>query len=130
MKTVGIDTNVLVTLKLKREPGFTKAKSLLQDCLKEKTNLFIPLPAILETEWVLRSYYRQAKEKVVEFLDELFLIDNVLMDSKENVRFALNLYKISTGVNFTDCIILSEINNRNFEFLTFDKKLENLFRSL
>lgn len=130
MKTVGIDSNVLITLKLQREPGFSKAKSHLRDCLDGKIKLFIPETALLETEWVLRSFYKQPKDKIVEYFEELLLIDNFLMDDKESIKSSLNLYKNSTGLSFTDCIIVKQIHDKGFHFLTFDQKLEKLFISL
>lgn len=131
MKTVGFDTNVLVTLKIGRQPGFSKAKTCLEDCIKGEIKIFIPLPAFLETEWVLRSFYKQPKEKIVEFFEELTLIENVFITNKSNVLFALNLYKYSKKISFTDCLILTQIKDQNVDkFLTFDENLLKLYQSL
>lgn len=130
MKTIAFDSNVLITLKLQRQPEFNKAKSCLRDCLDGKIKLFIPLPAILETEWVLRSFYKQPKETVAEYFEELLLIDNLDVENKDEVKFALILFKQSSKVSFTDCIIISQIHNRNYDLLTFDKDLDKLFKSI
>ena len=131
MKTVGFDTNVLLTLKLKREHGYTKAKALLTDCLDEKIRIYLSLPVILEAEWVLRSFYRQSKEKIIEFLEELILINQVILDDKDEVKLSLNLYKHSKGVSFTDSLIVTQIRNQKVdEFLTFDSQLSKLYQTL
>ena len=131
MKTVGFDTNVLLTLKLKREHGYTKAKALLTDCLDEKIRIYLPLLVILEAEWVLRSFYRQSKEKIIEFLEELILINQVVLDNKDEVKLSLNLYKHSKGVSFTDSLIVTQIKNQKVdEFLTFDSQLSKLYQTL
>ena len=131
MKTVGFDTNVLLTLKLKREHGYTKAKALLTDCLDEKIRIYLPLLVILEAEWVLRSFYRQSKEKIIEFLEELILINQVILDDKDEVKLSLNLYKHSKGVSFTDSLIVTQNKNQKVdEFLTFDSQLSKLYQTL
>ena len=99
MKIIGFDTNVLIALKTKRETSYNQSKILLEDCLKGKIKLFVPIPVILETEWVLRSYYKQPKVKIIEFLDELLEVENVLTESKLEILYALNLYKYSPGLN-------------------------------
>jgi len=130
VKTIGFDSNVLITLKLQRQPNFSKAKSYLRECLDGKIKLFIPLPALLETEWVMRSFYKQPKEKILEYFEELLLIDNLITEKKEEIKLSLNLYKHSSKVSFTDCIIISGIQNKNYDFLTFDKDLDKLFKSI
>lgn len=128
MTIIGIDTNVLITYRLKRNPGFDIAFSLFEDCLEGKSQAYLPLPALLETEWVLRSFYKQPKEEVIQFFEELLLIDNLLIDTKEEVKFSLNLYKNSSQVSFTDCVIIKQIQNQASNFLTFDQDLEKLFK--
>lgn len=128
--TTGIDTNVLLTFLLKREPGFKVVKKLFEACLEGKTKIYLPLPALLETEWVLRSFYKQPKEKIVQFFEEMLLLDNLLIDNKEEVKFSLNLYKNSNQVSFTDCIIVNQIQNQATHFLTFDKDLEKIYQEL
>lgn len=130
MKTIAIDTNVVLAFRLKREPGFNQAKDLFQQCLDGKINLFLASPILLETEWVLRSTYKQAKEGVVAFLENLLAIDHLLQENKQESRLALNFYKINSKVSFTDCVIAQQVHSREYEFLTFDKDLEKLFQSL
>jgi len=130
VKTIGVDTNVLITLKLHRQPGFNKAKSYLQNCLDGKVKLFIPLPAILETEWVLRSYYEYPKEKITEYFEELITVENIFTENKDEFKIALNLFKQNPKISFTDCVIMSQIQTRDYDFLTFDQKLEKLYKSL
>lgn len=129
-KILAIDTNVIVTYRLKRGKEFKQILQLFRDCLQGKIYLYIPLPAILEAEWVLRSFYKQSKEQIISFLEELFLIDNVTTDDKTEVQLALNLYEHSSQVSFTDCVIIYVIKNRRYDFLTFDKDLQKLYYSI
>ena len=130
MKILAIDTNVVLAFRLKREPGSNRAKELFQQCSNGKINLFLTLPVFLETEWVLRSQYKQTKEEIVAFLENLLLIDYLLLEDKHEANLALNLYKNNSKVSFTDCVIAQQVHSREHEFLTFDKDLEKLFQSL
>ena len=69
MRVTGIDTNVLLSFRLKREPGYKKAANLFEKCLEGKGKIYTPLPVLLETEWVLRYYYKEPKEKIVQFFE-------------------------------------------------------------
>ena len=129
MRTIGIDTNVLLTYRLKRQPYFTKALSVFKNCLEGKTKIYLPEVVILETEWVLRSFYKQSKEQITSFFEELLLVENLVLDNKDEMQLSSNFYKNNT-IGFTDSLILQKIRNHNHDFLTFDQKLEKLYQSL
>ena len=129
-KIIGLDTNVVLTYRLERGKEFKIVNNLFKECLTDKIKLYIPNPVILETEWTLRSFYKQTKEQIIEFFEELLSIENMVTDNKEIVKFALNLYKQSADVSFTDCLILIQIKNHpQALFLTFDKQLGKLYQS-
>lgn len=130
MKTVGIDTNALLAFRLQREPASNEVKRLFEQSIENKAKIYVPLPVILEVEWVLRSYYHQNKEAVLSFFEELLLIDKVLTEYKEEIKFALNLYRNSNKISFTDSIIVSIIKSKDYEFLTFDRELEKTHQNL
>ena len=117
--------NVLVRFLTADDPAqFRRARKII-----EAGAVFVPKTVLLETEWVLRYYYKEPKEKIVQFFEELLLINDLLTENKANVKYSLNLYNNSQQVNFTDCIIIKQIQNQTPNFLTFDKHLENLFKS-
>ena len=129
MRTIGIDTNVLLTYRLKREPYFTKALSTFERCLEGKIKVYLPEVVILETEWVLRSFYKQTKEQIIAFFEELLLVDNLILENKDETQLSLNFYK-NNSVSLTDSVIIQKIRTRDYDFLTFDQRLEKLFQSL
>lgn len=128
MKTTGLDTNVLITLKLERQTGFDEARSLLFKCLEGKVQLFIPTAAFLETEWVLRSYYKYPKKKIIEYFEELLVIDNVISDNKDELTTAIHTFKEKNTISFTDSVIITQIQTRGYEFLTFDEDLQKIYK--
>lgn len=130
MKIIGLDTNSLLDYRLKRTAGYKIIAKHFKECIKNKIRLYIPLPAFLETEWVLRSFYKQPKEKIVSFLEELLFLDDVLMDEKDDIAFSLNLYKENTAISLVDCLIVQQVRSKGYEFLTSDKILQKLYKAL
>lgn len=130
MKTIGIDTNLLISFRLRRKPDYQKIQTLIGKCLEGKLRIYIPVLVLLEIEWVLRSFYKEPKENVIKFLEELLLIDDVYIDDKDEISFSLNLYKNASKVSFTDCVVVRQIQSKEFEFLTSDRDLEKLYNSI
>lgn len=129
MRTIGINTNVLLTYRLKRQPYFAKALSIFEECLEGKIKIYLPEVVIFETEWVLRSFYKQIKEQIIAFFEELLLVDNLVLDNKDELRLSLNFYK-NNPISLTDSVILQKIRDHDHDLLTFDQKLEKLYHSL
>lgn len=128
MHTTALDTNAILNYRLDRKPNSDKVKVIFELALDGKEQIFIPTIVFLECEWVLRSFYKQSKDQIVKFFQELLLVDNILLQDKKDLELALNLYK-GYSVSFTDCMILIQIQNfQPDEFLTFDENLLKLFQ--
>lgn len=127
MKLVAIDSNVLIAFYTKREPQFATSEKLLQNCLDGKIQLYVPQAVFLETEWVLRSFYKETKSNLVEFMQELLLMDNLISNERKVLENGLALYK-KNSISFADSIILSEVLAQDIgEFQTYDKKLRTIY---
>lgn len=127
MKTIAIDTNVLLDFQRGRIPGFNKVRQLFEDCLDGKVQIFIPQIVFAELEWVLRSYYKEPKEKIIEFFEELLALEGAILTDKSQMQQTLLLFKQS-NIKFTDAIIFIQIQNfQPDEFLTFDEDLKKLY---
>lgn len=127
-KTIAVDTNVLLDYRLKRRPGFSKIERLINDCLSGNLQIFIPDIVFPELEWVLRSYYKEPKEKIIEFLEELLSLEGVIMREKIEIEQALLLFQ-QINIKLTDAIILNQIQSfRPDEFLTFDENLKKIYQ--
>lgn len=126
IKTVAVDTNTLLDYCLKRQPGFEEIQQLIEDCLNKKSKIFIPDIVFPEVEWVLRSFYKQPKDFIISFLEELLLLEGTIAENKLDIQIALNIFKHS-NITFTDSIILAQLQRiKPDEFLTFDKALKAL----
>lgn len=127
-KIVAVDTNILLDYLFKRDPGFERSIKLIEECLAEKVQIFIPNIIFPELEWVLRSFYKQSKDFIIKFLEQLLSLNGVITEDKPTMRHALNLYKQS-NIQFTDSIILIQIQKfKPDEFLTFDENLKKIYQ--
>lgn len=127
IKTVAVDTNALLGYCLKRQPGFKKTQQLIEDCLNKKSKIFIPDIVFPEIEWVLRSFYKQPKDFIINFLEELLILEGVILENKLDMEQALNIFK-HANIKFTDSIILAQMQRiKPDEFLTFDEGLAKLY---
>lgn len=107
-------------------PIFQQVKRAFGLCLDGKEEIFIPGPVFLECEWVLRSYYKESKDQITKFFQELLLLDGLILKDKKDLELALNLYKSESGISFTDCVILNQIQSFGpDEFLTFKGSLQS-----
>lgn len=130
MHTTALDTNAILNYRLDRKPHSDKVRTIFERALEGKEQIFIPVVVFLECEWVLRSYYKQSKDQIIKFFQELLLIENILLQDKKDVELTLNLYK-SHSISFTDCMILIQIQNVHpDQFLTFDEELQKIYESL
>jgi predicted nucleic-acid-binding protein len=130
MKTLAIDTNVILAYRLQREPHFQKAKRVFEECMAGKLTLFIPLVVCLETEWILRSQYAVPKAEILAFFEDLLMTDAIMIDKRSDFAITLQVYRASSGSSLDDCLILQEIHDKKYDFLTFDRELDKLYRSL
>ena len=128
MKSIGIDTNVLLSLRLKRQPGFAQIDQLFQQCLAGKLQVFIPEIVLPEIEWVLRTVYKQQRELVAAFLYDLLQADGIMMEDKPLMKQAVSIFR-GSNFKFTDCVILTQIQSFGpDEFLTFDENLKKIYQ--
>ena len=130
MEIIAIDTNVLVTLRLKRKPGLKEIQTIFKQCHEGKLTIFIPDIVFPETEWVLRSTYKQPKENILTFLEDLLQTENIVMRNKKELHLACTLYATSSHISLTDAIILAQLQNTAInDFITLDVRLHKFYEA-
>ncbi|HVI05836.1 MAG TPA: type II toxin-antitoxin system VapC family toxin [Sphingomicrobium sp.] len=111
----GIDTNIVIRLLLRDEPGQVERV----DALVAAGDLFVPFTVLIETEWVLRAAYKLERKSIAHLLRSLAVIEGVSVPDRSGVLWACERY--AKGANFADMIHLCATESGNF--LTFDRKL-------
>ena len=130
IKTVAVDTNVLLDYCLKRQAGFGKTQQLIEDCLNKKSKIFVPDIVFPEVEWVLRSFYKQHKDFIINFLEELLILEGTVVENKLDFEMALNIFK-HFNIKFTDSIILAQMQRvKPDKFLIFDEDLQKFYQKM
>ncbi len=102
---LGVDTNVLVRFLVRDdETQFEKARRLIRRELGSGEEVFVSLPVLLETEWVLRSRYRMAKREILGAISGLLDAAEVRFEDEPSVEETLYIWKDSVA-DFADCLI-------------------------
>ena len=124
---LGIDTNVLVRYLVRDdEAQFEKASRLIKREIGVGEAVFVSLPVLLETEWVLRSRYGFKKAEIVDAISGLLDATEIQFEAEAAIEESLNYWKDSTA-DFADCLIGA--HNRRLgcrATATFDAKAARL----
>ncbi|MEP6701884.1 MAG: type II toxin-antitoxin system VapC family toxin [Betaproteobacteria bacterium] len=124
---LGIDTNVLVRFLVRDdEAQFEKARRLIKREIGAGESVFVSLPVLLETEWVLRSRYGARKTEIIGAFSGLLGALEVEIEDLAAVEETLFVWKDSVA-DFADCLIGA--HNRRIgcrATVTFDAKAGKL----
>jgi len=102
---LGVDTNVLVRFLVRDdEAQFEKARRLISREIGAGEEVFVSIPVLLETEWVLRSRYRMEKGEILESISELLGTSELRFEDEPSVEETLFVWKDSSA-DFADCLI-------------------------
>jgi predicted nucleic-acid-binding protein len=102
---LGVDTNVLVRFLVRDdEVQFEKARRLIRRELGTGDEVFVSLPVLLETEWVLRSRYQMAKYEILSAISGLLDAAEVRFEDEPSVEETLFVWRDSAA-DFADCLI-------------------------
>ena len=102
---LGIDTNILVRFLVQDdEAQFEKARKLIKREVAAGRRVFVNQLVLMETEWVLRSRYRIAKNQIIEAISGLLDATDVELEDEPAIEEAIFIWKDSTA-DFADCLI-------------------------
>lgn len=119
---IAFDTNLLVRLSIDDNP---KQADIAQ-ALLENHQVFISCTVLLETEWVLRSFYKINPEAIAAFFEAVLLAENSVIENHEHVQQALQWF--ATGADFANALHLALSGSATL--YTFDQKFCKAARTL
>jgi predicted nucleic-acid-binding protein len=111
---LAIDANIIVRLLTNDE----RAEAARAKTLFAENEVFVATTVLLETEWVLRGAYSQAKGDVIAALRAFAGLATVKLEEPARVEMALTL--AAGGLDFADALHLSAFD-RCEALLTFDR---------
>lgn len=119
----GIDTNILIRfLTGDDEQQADKAYTLFKAAESEKMTLFVPLPVMLETIWVLGSVYAIQRTEILDAISDLLLMPFLKFEQRLTLQQLVHSAK-GNSYDLTDLLIAhcAKINGCE-SVLTFDKR--------
>ncbi len=89
--------------------------------------VFVANEIIAEVVYVLEGVYNIPKEIIIDLLKDFFQNENILVENKEILYWALDIFK-NKNLDFVDCFLCAY--SKKDEILTFDKKLSKCIKNL
>ena len=124
MKKYIVDTNfVLRYLLADNKKQYKRSKVIFDQVRDGRVHAIFEQSVFAEVIFVLTSFYKTPKEKVVETI-HFFLSYKGIEGDKDVLQHALQLYK-NSNLHIVDCILAARSEMTKLPILTFDKKLEN-----
>jgi len=120
-KMIALDTNILARFYVDdpADPEAAKQRPVAHRLLTESPQVFVPLTAILELEWVLRAFYGFAAEDFVRVVKHLLGLSNVSVEEWSRISDALAWH--AQGLDFADALHLLASSHCT-EFISFDDR--------
>jgi len=117
-----IDTNVLVRLVTRDEPAQVEAAEEFVS-----RGVWVSHIVLAETAWVLAEAYDLSHAQIAEVVEMLLAHQQLTLQDAEVVRAALDHYRKTPNLGFSDCLVL-EIARKagHLPLGTFDKRLSKL----
>lgn len=119
---IAFDTNLLIRLAVNDD----QYQAEIAEQLLQSNQVFLSRTVLLETEWVLRSCYKNSSENIAQFMQALLDNENILIENADSVALAINWYHL--GADFADALHLSTSGTANF--YTFDQSFCKKARDL
>lgn len=117
-----IDTNVVVRLLARDDASqYEAAKAFVA------SGAWVSLIALVESVWVLQSYYRRSAEEIGDAIAALLQNESLVLDDANVVAAALESFRRVPSVGFADCLMLELARKAGHLPLgTFDRNLAKL----
>jgi predicted nucleic-acid-binding protein len=104
---IALDTNVLARFYVldDADPQSHGQHTKAVRALSAPGNFFVPKTVLLEFEWVLRGFYAQSRQEILQVLDHLLALPRVHIEDESIVAQAIESYR--AGLDFADSLHLA-----------------------
>lgn len=119
-----LDTNILVRYLVADHPRqLAMAERVIEECRETKESIFLSIPVLCETVWVLTRNYLQPKPVLIEILEQILAKDLFRLEHDAAIRRSLQAYRDGKA-GFIDYLI-GEISQDAGcrDTVTFDRSL-------
>jgi predicted nucleic-acid-binding protein len=117
-----VDTNVLVRILARDDP---KQVRVADDFVA--AGAWVSLLALAETMWVLTTVYERDAVKIGASVEQLLNHKDLILQDREVVAAALEIFRSRPRLGFTDCVLLEVARKAGHLPLgTFDRNLSKI----
>ena len=117
-----VDTNVLVRILARDDP---KQVRVADDFVA--AGAWVSLLALAETIWVLTTVYERDAVKIGASVEQLLNHKDLILQDREVVAAALEIFRSRPVLGFTDCVLLEVARKAGHLPLgTFDRNLSKI----
>jgi predicted nucleic-acid-binding protein len=114
-----VDTNVLVRLITRDDPGQTAAAESFVE-----GGAWVPSLALAEALWVFGSAYERSTKDQAKAIEMLLNHRDLVLQDREIVVAALALFRVRPALGFSDCLMVESARKAGHLPLgTFDRNL-------
>ena len=122
---IGLDTNILVRYVMQDDPiQSKKVTNFIENNLSEEQLGYIPLIALAEFIWVLKSCYGLTKDNLIDAIEALLSTKQFLVERKDVAWKAMRIYQQNSGDYSDTLIAVIAKNDGCSDVITFDKKAQ------
>lgn len=117
-----VDTNVLVRILARDDPKQIRVADEFV-----ATGAWVSLLALAETMWVLTTVYERDAVAISASVEQLLNHKDLILQDREVVAAALEIFRSRPVLGFTDCLIL-EVSRKagHLPLGTFDRNLSKI----
>jgi predicted nucleic-acid-binding protein len=118
---IALDTNILARYYVVDASDAESARQHAEatKALSVKSRFYVPKTVLLELEWVLRGFYGQARNEILQVLDHLLALPMMRIEDECVVNAAIESYR--AGLDFADALHHASAHNCK-QFLTLDDR--------
>jgi predicted nucleic-acid-binding protein len=117
-----VDTNVLVRILARDDPKQVRVADEFV-----AAGAWVSLLALAETMWVLTSVHGRAAAEIGGSVDQLLNHKDLILQDREVVAAALEVFRSRPALGFTDCLLLEVARKAGHLPLgTFDRNLSKI----
>ena len=123
-----IDTNIFLRILIKEdEKIFNECYKLLELIRERKIKSFTSSLILAETNWVLDSFYKFEKPKIIKALRSILNLKGLKIIDEVNPAISLEIFQ-NHNVKLIDALIASNpaILNKTMTIISYDKDFEKI----
>ena len=124
MSKLFLDSNIWLRFFVRDNPQYESVEKLISAIESGGYLPYTSAIVLLEVSYVLKTAYRQPKDKIIQYIQSIWDLRNITIVEKTNSKEALKILK-RTGIKYSDCLIASQLT-AGMLLVTFDKEFSKI----